>query len=224
MSRWQGSPADLDRCNRMRNLILQTAAAALLLTLFPGCAKLGLGGPPAPSKELPSAQQLKSISYMSQAATAGPDGRRDYDRLEQAKSCHDLEIAMRWNRPPDVKGGPFNKKMAYVSSGVPADLPKTSEVFITGVIKAGQTMASGGSVWSLRLKDGSELQAVEAPEYTEKQEEAQQSGGNATMLHPYTPGRLLCAYGIYQGNIGMALNQHGHVPLVSVLFAMDRRK
>ena len=44
------------------------------------------------------------------------------------------------------------------------------------------------------------------------------------MLHPYTAGRLLCAYGIYQGNIGAALDQHGHVPLVSVMFAMDRRK
>jgi len=42
------------------------------------------------------------------------------------------------------------------------------------------------------------------------------------MVHPYTPGRLLCAYGIYQGDIGMALGQPRHVPLVSVLFAMDR--
>ena len=84
--------------------------------------------------------------------------------------------------------------------------------------------ANGGSVWSLRLKDGGEIQAIEPAEYTEKQEEAQQGGGHATMVHPYTPGRLLCAYGVYQGNIGMALDQHGHVPLVSVLFAMDRSR
>jgi hypothetical protein len=44
------------------------------------------------------------------------------------------------------------------------------------------------------------------------------------MIHPYTPGRLLCAYGVYQGNIGTALDQHARVPLVSVIFAMDRRK
>lgn len=208
----------------MRSRILQCAAALLLAALLPGCDKLGLGRHQAPSKQLPTAQQLKAIRYMSQAAAPGPDGRRVYDHLEQAKSCHDLEIAMRWNRPPDERGGPFDKKMTYVSSAVPAGLPKTSEVFVTGVIKAGQTMSSGGSVWSLRLQDGSEVQAVEAVEYTEKQEEAQQSGGPATMVHPYTPGRLLCAYGIYQGNMGMALDQHGHVPLVSVLFAMDRRK
>ncbi|HEY7887168.1 MAG TPA: hypothetical protein VIC29_02955 [Steroidobacteraceae bacterium] len=159
---------------------------------------------------------------MSRAA--GPQGRQVYDHLEQAKSCHDLEIAMRWNRPPDVKGGPFNGKVTYVASSLPAGLAKSTEVFVTGVIQAGQSMRSGGSVWSLRLQDGSEVQAVEAPEYTAKQEEAQQAGGNATMVHPYTAGRLLCTYGVYQGNIGMALDQHGHVPLVSALFAMDRRK
>lgn len=209
----------------MRNLIVKTAGAVLLLaTLLTGCGKLGLGGKPQQSHELPSARQLKAIRYMSQSPTAGPDGRRPYDHLEQAKSCHDLEIAMRWNRPPDIKAGPFDQKMVYVSSGMPANLPKNAEVFITGVIKAGQTMPSGGSVWSLKLKDGSEVQAVEAPEYTEKQEEEQQGGGHATMLHPYTPGRLLCVYGVYQGPIGMALNQHGHVPLVSVLFAMDRSR
>ena len=207
----------------MRNLIVRSVAAALLLApLVTGCSKLGLGGQPQRSKQLPTAKELKSISYMSQASE--PDGQKIYDRPEQARSCHDLEIAMRWNRPPDVKRGPFNQKMTYISSGVPAGLAKNSEIFVTGVIKAGRSLPSGGSVWSLKLKDGSEIQAIESAEYSEKQEEAQQGGGHATMVHPYTPGRLLCAYGVYQGNIGMALDQHGHVPLVSVLFAMDRRR
>ncbi|MFZ0497838.1 MAG: hypothetical protein WAU49_21475 [Steroidobacteraceae bacterium] len=213
----------------MRNLILPTALAALALTvLLAGCnkldlSKLGLSGQPTQSKQLPSARQLKAIAYMSQSK--GPDGRPLYDHLEQAKSCHDLEIAMRWNRPPDVKAGPFNQVMTYISAGVPAGLSKTSEVFVTGTIKAAQSMPSGGSVWALKLQDGSEVQAIETPEYTEKQEEAQQqSGARATMVHPYTPGRLLCAYGVYQGDIGMALGQPRHVPLVSILFAMDRVK
>jgi hypothetical protein len=213
----------------MRNLIVRSAAATLAVAvLLAGCNKLGLdklglGNQPTQSKELPTARQLKSIAYMSQAKD-GPDGRLAYDHLEQAKSCHDLEIAMRWNRPPDVKAGPFNQKMTYISAGMPADLPKTSEVFLTGAIKAGQTMASGGGVWSLKLQDGSEVQAIETPEYTAKQDEAQQSGGHATMVHPYTPGRLLCVYGVYQGDIGMALGQPRHVPLVSILFAMDRTR
>lgn len=210
----------------MRSLMVRFLATALLLaSLLAGCAKLdklGLGGKPPQSKELPSARQLKTIAYMSQSKDS--NGRPVYDHLEQAKSCHDLEIAMRWNRPPDIKAGPFNQKLTYISTGLPQGQSKTSEVFVTGVIKAGQTMPSGGSVWSLKLKDGSEVQAVESPEYSEKQEEAQQSGGHATMVHPYTPGRLLCAYGVYQGNIGMALGQPQHVPLVSVLFAMDRVK
>jgi hypothetical protein len=42
------------------------------------------------------------------------------------------------------------------------------------------------------------------------------------MLHPYTPKRLLFAYRVYQSTIGMALDQKGHVRLVSVLFAMNR--
>lgn len=207
----------------MRRLIVRSAATALALAaLLAGCDKLDLGGQSPQSKELPTARQLKSIAYMSQANSA--TARPVYDHLEQAKSCHDLEIAMRWNRPPDIKAGPFNEKMTYVSSGMPASLPKTSEVFVTGVIKAGQSLPSGGSVWSLRLKDGSEIQAIETPQYMEKQDEAQQSGGHATMSHPYTPGRLLCAYGVYQGNIGMALHQPGRVPLISILFAMDRAK
>lgn len=207
----------------MRNRIVRSVATALLLaTLLTGCSKLGLGGQPQRSKQLPTAKELKAISYMSQAS--GPDGQKIYDHPEQAKSCHDLEIAMRWNRPPDVKRGPFNQKMTYISSGVPAGLAKNSEVFVTGVIKAGQSTSAGGSVWWLKLKDGGQIQAIESAEYSEKQEEAQQGGGHATMVHPYTPGRLLCAYGVYQGNIGMALDQHGHVPLVSVLFAMDRRR
>ncbi len=192
----------------------------MLLAVAPSaCGKLGLGSH-STSKELPSQRELKSIRYMSQAP--GPDGRKVFNHLEQAKSCRDLAVAMRWDRPPDVRAGPFDQKMVYISSQTPTSLPKDSEVFVTGVIRRGQPLAAGGSVWSLRLKDGSELQAVESAQYTEKQEEAQQGGGKATMIHPFTPGRMLCAYGVYQGDIGLALSGHGHVPLVSVLFAMDR--
>lgn len=202
-------------------LLLRFAGTTLLLALgLAGCGQLGLGGQSPHSHELPSPQQLKSIRYMSQAPEAG--GRKVFNHLEQAKSCRDLEVAMRWDRPPDVKGGPFDDKMVYLSAAVPANLPKDSEVFVTGAIQHGQPLPNGGSVWSLKLKDGSELQAVETAQYTDKQEEAQQAGGKATMIHPYTPGRRLCAYGVYQGDIGLALSGHGHVPLVSVLFAMDR--
>lgn len=210
----------------MRSLVVRFIGTAILLPaiLLVGCDKLGLGGQPAHSTQLPGPEQLKAIRYMSQAASPGPDGRRVFDHLEQAKSCHDLEIAMRWNRPPDLKGGPFNAKIVYVSSGVPANLPKNSEVYISGVVKRGESLPSSSAVWSLKLKDGSEVQAVESSEYVLKQEEAQQEGGKATILQPYKPGRTLCVYGIYQGNTGLALDQQGQVPLINVLFAMDRRK
>ena len=207
----------------MRSLIVRSAGTALLLAIsLAGCSKLGLGGKPQHSAELPTPRELKSIRYMSQAP--GPDGRRVYDHLGKARSCHDLEIAMRWDRPPDVRGGPFDDRMVYVTARMPAGLAKNSEVFVTGVIEQGQSLPSGGSVWAVRLRNGSEVQAVETAQYAEKQEEAQQGGGNTTMVHPYTRGRMLCAYGFYQGNTGLGLNGHGHVPLVSVLFAMDRRR
>ncbi|MGH8319968.1 MAG: hypothetical protein ACREUL_18685 [Steroidobacteraceae bacterium] len=204
----------------MRNLALRSAVTLLLLaTLLAGCDKLGLSGKPQRSKELPTAQQLSEIRYMSQAP--GPDGRRIFNHLEQAKSCHDLEIAMRWNRPPDVKAGPFDQKMVYLTTSVPADLPKDTEVFFAGVIEQGQSLPSGGSAWWLKLKDKSEVEAVETAGFEVKQEEAQQNGGIATILHPFTPGRLLCGHGVYQGNTGSS-RQHQHEPLISVLFAMDR--
>lgn len=205
----------------MPNLTVRSVVPLLLLTTsLAGCSKLGIGGKAAPP-QLPTARQLKYIHYMSQAQ--GPDGRKIFDHLSQARTCYDLEVAMRWDRPPNVKGGPFDDKMVYVSSAFPADLPKNSEVFLSGVIEQGQTLPSGGSVWAVKLKGGGAVQAVETSQYTAKQEEAQQSGGHPTMVHPYTPGRMFCGYGFYQGDSGMALNGHGHVPLVSILFAMDRR-
>ena len=212
----------LGRSYRMRNLVARCAGLGLLATMgVAGCSKLGLGGKPAPSHELPSAAQLKTIHYMTQ--TAGPDGRPVYVHLSQAKSCRDLQIALRWDRPPDVRGGPFDDKMIYVTGPLPSGLATNSEVFVSGAIEQGQSLPSGGSVWAVRLKGGGELQAVETAQYAATQEEAQQSGGAAGMVHPYVHGRMFCGYGVYQGDKGLALNGHGRVPLVSILFAMDRR-
>jgi hypothetical protein len=188
-----------------------------------GCDKVELNRTPQQSTQRPSPQQLETIGYMSQA-TVGPDGRKVFDHLEQARSCRDLELAMRWNRPPDIEGGPFNKKMVYVSSSIPADLPKQSEVFISGTIERGETLSSGSSGWSLKMNDGFEVQAIEPVEYWQKQEQIQQDGGGAALVKSYTPGRVFCAYGVYQGVIGKAMEHGQNVPLVSVLFAMDRDK
>jgi len=201
----------------------QSLAVFLLLpAMIAGCSKLHLGSEPTSSSQLPTSRELERISYMAQAS--GPDGRRVFDKLDQARSCHDLELAMRWNRPPDVKGGPFNEKMIYLSSGIPSGLPSQSEVFIDGTIQHGQSLSSGGWGWSLKMSDGSELQAIEAAEYWQKQEQEQQGAKTAAIVKPYAPGRRLCGYGIYQGNLGRALNGTGNVPLVSVLFSIDRRR
>lgn len=199
------------------------ATFILLATAVAGCGKLHLGSEPPPSStQLPSARQLERIGYMSQSA--GPEGRRVFDKLGQARSCRDLETAMRWNRPPDIKGGPFNEKMIYLTSGIPANLPSQSEVFIVGSIERGQSLPSGAWGWTLKMQDGSEVQAIEPAEYWQKQEQAQQEGGAAAIVKPYAQDRKLCGNGVYQGEAGRSLNGTGKVPLVSVLFSIDRRR
>ena len=198
------------------------AAVTLLTALLVGCGKLHLGSEPTSSSQLPTSQELERIDYMSQSV--GPDGRRVFDKLAQARTCRDLELAMRWNRPPDITGGPFNEKMIYLSSGIPADLPKQSEVFIEGTIEHGQSLPSGGWGWTLKTQDGAEIQAIQPAEYWQKQEAEQQSGGPTGIVKPYAAGRRLCGNGIYQGNMGRALNGTGNVPLVSVLFSIDRQR
>jgi hypothetical protein len=74
------------------------------------------------------------------------------------------------------------------------------------------------------MTDGSEVQAIEPAEYWQKQEQAQQDGGAVAIEKPNAPGRKLCAHGIYQGLIGRSPQRDGNVPLVTVLFALDRRK
>ena len=206
-------------------------ALALGLAVLCGCDKLGLGGGPQVSKERPSEEALQQIRYMSQSSSA--DGHSVYDRLEQARSCADFELAMRWNRPPDIPGGPFNQKLVYLSGSVPKDLPKQSEVFLEGTIQRGEALPSGAWGWSIELKDGSEVQAIEPAEYWQKQEQAQQDltqrqtqqdNGGAAIVKPGVAGRTLCARGIYQGLIGRSPQHEGNVPLISVLFALDRRK
>jgi hypothetical protein len=195
-------------------------------TLLTGCDKLGLdklglGSKPPTSAQRPSREELQRIQYMTQAA--GNDGHTIFNHLEQAKSCRDLELAMRWNRPPDIASGPFNQKLIYLAT-IPADLPKQSEVFLSGTIERGESLPSGAWGWSLQMTDGSEVQAIEPAEYWEKQEQEQQDASAAAIVKPGAPGRKLCARGIYQGLIGKSPKGEANVPLVSVLFALDRRR
>jgi hypothetical protein len=209
------------------SLGIALTALSLLVASLAGCDRLGLAGKAPASAERPSAKQLERISYLPQ--TTGPDGRKVYDHLEKAKSCRDLELAMRWNRPPDVAGGPFDKKMIYLTSTFPADLPKESEVFLSGKIERGSALPSGSAGWSIRLRDGTEVQAIEPAEYWQQQEQSQQEqnpedGGGAAIVKPFIAGRTLCGRGIYQGRIGKGLKGGEAVPLVSILFAIDRRR
>ncbi len=192
----------------------------LLANLTVGCDRLGLGEQAVTDDGAPDEQQLRKISYMA-VANSGPNGRKIYDHLEQARSCDDLELAMRWNRPPNVESGPFHKKLVYVSQQLPPDLPKNSEVFITARIERGGMLPAGGAGWLLRLPGGPAIQAVESANFWEKQEQDSQQTP-AAIVKPTQPGRSFCGHGVYQGRIGKDPEQSENLPLVSMLFSMDR--
>ena len=199
----------------------QISALLLLGLVTAGCDKLGIGSHAAVADEAPTEQQLGKISYMS-SAEAAPNGRKLYTRFEEARSCGDFELAMRWDRPPGVEGGPFHQKMVYLKATLPPDLPKNTEVFIRATIEEGETLSSGSARWYLRMQDGTRVEAVEDAGFMEKQEQAAQESKQAALVEPNKPHRDFCGTGIYQGVAGKDPSKDEKMPLVSVLYAMDR--
>jgi hypothetical protein len=196
----------------------------LLLTLtVTGCDQLGNANKAPEPDGAPTEQQLRKISYLP-TANSGPNGRKVYERMEEAKSCGDFELATRWNRPPNVEGGLFHQKMVYLAAGLPADLPKNSEVFITAKIESGDTLSSGGEAWFLRLPDGTLIQAIEMANFWEQQAVAAQDSKATAIVKPGKAGRAFCGHGVYQGVVGKHPTEDKKVPLVSVMYAMDRAK
>ncbi|MGH8138778.1 MAG: hypothetical protein ACREVV_11375 [Steroidobacteraceae bacterium] len=171
----------------------------------------------------PAEQELQKISYMS-SAESHSHSRKLYTHFEEAKSCGDFELAMRWNRPPNSESGPFHKKMAYLTATVPGDLRKNSEVFLRATIEKGETLPSGSAGWYLRMSDGMLVQAIEMADFLEKQEQVAQEGKAAALLEPNRPQRAFCGQGVYQGVAGKDPDRDRRIPLVSVVFAMDRDK
>ena len=208
---------------KARPAVMKARFGAVLLAVvvsLAGCDQLG-SRTLEDSKELPSAQELGRIGYMSSATTT-PTGRKVYTRFEDAKSCGDYEIALRWNRPPDVEAGPFHKKMVYLTKSLPADLPENAEVFLVGTVEKGGTLPSGAGGWLLKLADGSTVQAIESVDFWVKEEQGSEHSTGTPVVKPYVPGRKLCAQGVYQGVKGKDGTQA--IPLFSLMFAMDRDK
>jgi hypothetical protein len=214
--RSQGASMRLSNSSRVGLVILMT-------NVMPGCDKLGMGNETPVADGAPAEQQLQQISYMS-ASDSGSKGRKVYDHLGEARTCSDFELAMRWNRPPNVEGGAFHKKLVYLNTQFPEDLPKETEVLITARIERAAALPSGGAVWLLRMKDGSVVQAAESADFWEKQELDSQQGKVVALDRPTKPGRAFCGQGVYQGLVGKDPKQNANTPLVSMLFSMDREK
>ena len=207
-----------------RPLAFNIGVVLLLASLAGGCDKLGMGNSAPVADGAPAEQELRKIGYMS-SADSGPKGRKLYSQLEEARTCGDFELAMRWNRPPEIEAGPFKKKMVYLSQSVPADLPKDSEVFLAGKIERWDPLSAGGAGWHLRMRDGTVVQAIETASFWEKQEQdSQERGKRAAFVKPNKPGRIFCGQAVYQGLAGKDPAQSTPIPLFSVLFAMDRDK
>ena len=206
----------------MTHSAMRIAPALVLASLACGCDQLGLGDKAPASDGAPPVQELQKISYMSSSG-AETHGRKLYSHYEEARTCGDFELALRWNRPPNVAGGVFNKKIVYLTSGVPNELAKDSEVFIIGTIEQGKSLGSGTQGWLLRMRDGTVVQAIEMQNFLEKEEQAAQDGKRVALEKPNKPGRAFCGQGVYQGVAGKDPDHpEKPIPLVSILFAMDR--
>jgi len=199
---------------------MKIAAAAVLLA--GGCDRLGMGNKVAEPDGAPSEQELQKISYMS-SADVKDQGRKRYSHYEEAKTCGDFELAMRWNRPPNVAGGAFHQKMVYLTSAVPGDLPKDAEVFVAGTIEKANNLTSGALGWQVRLRDGTQVLAVETQNFLEKQQQLAQDGKWVALQKPDTAGRAFCGQGVYQGmGAKDPKDPQQQIPLISILFGMDR--
>lgn len=199
-------------------------AVLLLASLAGGCDKFGTSQETPEPAQTPSDKDLQKISYMTSDNT-GPHGRKVYSHLQEAKTCGDLEIAMRWNRPPNVAGGQFGMKMIYLTGSVPADLPNDSEVFIAASIEKGDPLVAGGEAWLLKMKDGSLAQAAEMPDLLQKQDQDSEVGKLAALEKPNKPGRAFCGQAVFQGRRGKdPVQDERKIPLFSMLYAVDRAK
>ena len=197
----------------MSHYFVARLGAVLLLTgLSAGCDQLGRGNSTPQEPEVPSVHELRRIGYLP--TETDPNGR---------KVCGDFELAMRWNRPPNIAGGPLGKKMAYLGVASPANLPKDSEVFLTGTIVRGASLVGGDQAWYLRMKDGTVVQLVERADYLQKQEQDTQGDRLGALNQPDKPGRVLCGHGFYKGALGTDPEKGDKkVPLYSMLFTLDR--
>jgi hypothetical protein len=206
----------------MKNNLAATLGTLIILAGLGGCDKLSslqkAAGPP----QTPPEAELAKIGYMT-TANMGPQGRKVYSHLEEAKTCAHLELAMRWNRPPNVIGGMFDKQMVYLGQTVPADLPQNAEVFLVAKIEKGDPLVAGGEAWLLRMPDGTLVQAAEMADFLQKQAQSAQGSKAVALEKPNKPGRAFCAQAIYQGVKGKDPAQEDRkIPLFSVLYGMDR--
>jgi hypothetical protein len=206
----------------MSHCFIASVGAVLLFTgLSAGCDQLGSGHGTPQEPEVPSLHELRRIGYLP--TETDPSGRKVYNQLAKAKSCSDFELAMRWNRPPNIAGGPFGMKMTYLGTASPTDLPKDSEIFLTGTIVRGASLVGGGQAWYLRMKDGTVVQVVEGADYLQKQEQDTQGDPLGALNQPDKPGRVLCGHGFYKGALGTDPEKgNKKVPLYSMLFTLDR--
>jgi hypothetical protein len=206
------------------NLRSNVGALLIIAVLMHGCDRIDPSQKTPVAGGAPAEQELQSVAYLP-TSNSGPGGRKLFERLDRARNCKDFELAMRWNRPPNVEGGVFHKKMVYLTNTLPADLPKNAEIVFAGKITQGDVLPSGSARWFLEMPDGTLVQAVETSDYWQKQQQADQDahpGEQVAIVRPETAGREVCAHGLYQGLNGKDAHSDRKLPLVSVLFAIDR--
>jgi hypothetical protein len=165
----------------------------------------------------PNQKGLERIAYMSR--DAGPPNQ--FSRLDDAKGCNDLELAMRWNRPPTAASG---QQLTYITSKVPKDLAKGANVFVSGrIIKSGSDPRSGVAVWVLRLRDGSSADIIMLPQFWRSLAQQSRDAGRKWFIAPETADRMFCGSGSFQGPGETISGSDTPVPVFGLVLAMDRK-
>jgi hypothetical protein len=164
----------------------------------------------------PNQKGLERIAYMSRD-TAPPN---QFSRLDDAKGCNDLELAIRWNRPPTAAAG---QQLTYVTSKVPKNLAKGANVFVSGrIIKSGSDRQSGVALWALRLRDGSSAEVIMLPQFWKSLAQESHDAGRKWFIAPETANRMFCGAGSFQGPGETIPGSDTPVPVFGLLVAMDR--
>lgn len=164
-------------------------ATAVIAATLAGCSQ---SAAPVDLNSAPSENDLSPISYMHR------DRSNQFDRLNEAKSCNDMQLAVRWNhlahRDPNENRPQWHQSIAKFGSG--DDLVAVSAnqtVFFSGTITQFAENKEVGGIWDFETADGNVLRGVMLKDFVnDVLTEDQRNPKHPYFIKPIMKGRALC--------------------------------